>query len=182
MLPIDTSFFVPQDTAPQQPPNIDPRDFLYLRHIGNWSLSGSPFSDLSGNLKIAEQINAVPVRDTSVTGDTAPPEPFLCEVEYTLTGTVVPDHTCGVACDFVFEVEHFVNLGNPGACREPDVPQDGAVWQLGFDSTNGQILYNYYGTDVWLPWYDVPEGSAPPNLGFLWEFTLAVELEDTAEP
>lgn len=174
VLPIDTSAFIPQDTAPVEPPNINPRDFIYLRHSGSWDLTGDPFTDLSGTLRVAEYINEI---DTSDTND---PDPFLCEVLYNITGSVVPTHTCGADCDFVFEVEHYVSSGNPGACAEPDVPENGAVWQLGYDSTNGRILLNYFGTDRWLPWYNTT--TAPPSLEFEWEFTLAIELEDTADP
>lgn len=174
VLPIDTSQFIPQDTAPVEPPNINPRDFIYLRHSGTWNLTGKPYSDLSGVLRIAEYINEV---DTS---DTSDPDPFLCEVIYNITGSAVETHTCGTDCDFVFEVEHYVANGNPGACAEPDVPENGALWQLGYDSTNQQILLNYFGTDRWLPWYSTTTG--PPALEFEWEFTLAVEIEDTADP
>lgn len=174
VLPIDTSQFIPQDTAPVEPPNIDPRNFVYLRHSGNWTLSGSPFSDLAGTLRVAEYIDEI---DTS---DTSDPDPFLCEVVYNITGSAVPTHTCGSQCDFVFEVEHYIASGSPGPCVEPDVPENGAVWQLGFDSANSQILLNYFGTDRWLPWYRTT--TAPPSVDFEWEFTLAIELEDTANP
>ena len=137
-------------------------------------LSGSPFTDLAGSLRIAEYINEI---DTSDTND---PDPFVCEVFYNLTGSVVETHTCGADCDFVFEVEHYVVSGNVAACAEPDVPENGAVRQLGYDSTNGRVLENYFGTDRWIPAYDTL--TAPPNLDFSWELTLAIELEDTANP
>lgn len=174
VLPIDTSDFIPQDTAPVEAPNINPRNFIYLRHSGTWNLTGSPYTDLSGTLRVAEYINEIDTSDTSV------PDPFLCEVIYNITGSAVDTHTCGAACDFVFEVEHYITSGNPGACAEPDVPENGALWQLGYSSASNTILLNYFGTDRWLPWYTAT--TAPPALEFEWEFTLAVELEDTANP
>ncbi len=183
VLPIDTSFFVPDDTAEEGRPDLTPGSFLFLRHIGSWELAGNPYDSLTGTLRVVEALNELPPPDSAQpTGesDTAAPFPFTCEVEYALTGKVVGDHTCGTACDFVFEVEHYVTTGAPDACRVPDMPDNGAVWQLGYRAAEEEILYNYFGTDVWLPWYNTT--SAPPSLDFAWEFTLAVELEDTAEP
>ncbi|MBX2796971.1 MAG: hypothetical protein KTR31_04855 [Myxococcales bacterium] len=172
VLPIDTSFFVPEDTAPNNPPDLQPSDWITLRHVGTWQLSGNPFSDLAGTLVLREYLNQI---DTS---DTAMPPEYVCDVTYALTGTAVDVHTCS-SCDFVFAVEHYVSTGNPGACREPDAPQNGAVWQLGYNSKEQKIYHNYFGTDVWLPWYDTL--TAPPNLDFEWNFTLATEVEDTAD-
>lgn len=180
VLPIDTSVYIPVDTAPDVVPDLQPSDWIRLRHQGVWNLSGNPFTDLSGQLILREYLNEIDTAaDTAITTtDTAYVDPYLCNVTYALTGSSVGNHTCAT-CDFVFEVEHYVTEGDPGLCREPDTPPDGAVWQLGYSNGSDEILLNYYGTDVWLPWYDTTTG--PPNIAFEWSFSLAVELEDTGE-
>ena len=41
------------------------------------------------------------------------------------------------------------------------------------------IYHNYYGTDVWLPWYDADKNGA--TVDFEWIATLAIEVVDTGE-
>ncbi|HHO54429.1 MAG TPA: hypothetical protein ENK18_27055 [Deltaproteobacteria bacterium] len=180
VLSIDTSVYIPVDTAPDVVPDLQPSDWIQLRHQGLWSLSGSPFTDLSGQLILREYLNVLDTAiDTSIaTTDTAYVDPYLCNVTYSLTGSAIDNHTCAT-CSFVFEVEHYVSDGDPSLCREPDTPPDGAVWQLGYNAGTDEILLNYYGTDVWLPWYDTTTG--PPNIAFEWSFSLAIELEDTGD-
>ncbi len=177
VLPLDTSIFIPSDTAPDVVPDLEPSDWIEVRHQGSWSLTGSPLSDLAGQLTVREFLNALDTAvDTSIaTTDTAYVDPYLCNVTYALTGAAVDDHTCG-SCDLVFEVEHYVTEGDPSRCREPDAPEDGAVWQLGYEDASDTIWLNYHGTDVWLPWYDATTG--PPNVAFEWSFRLAFEIED----
>ena len=172
ILPFDTEPFIPVDTAPDVLPDLEPDHWIHLRQDGQWILSGNPYSDLTGQLRIREFIDEIDTNDTAVL------DPYVCEVTYSLTGSAVGSHTCP-SCDFVFEVEHFVIDGDPGNCQEPDAPADGALWQLGYDSAASSILHNYFGTDVWLPWYDTLTGA--PNIQFEWDFTLAVELEDTSD-
>jgi hypothetical protein len=170
VLPIDTAPYLPEDTAPDVVPNLTPDHYVYMSQVGNWSLSASdpPFTDLFGTLRITEHVDTL---------DTALPV-YECNVTYSLTGSPVDDHTCA-DCDFVFDVEYFVTAGDPGACHDPDAPASGAVWQLGYDAATSKIYLNYYGTDVWLPWYDANKAGSTVN--FDWTATLAIELEDSGD-
>jgi len=166
ILPLDTSVFVPSDTGTQPDPNLQPDHFVYLLHEGSWALSGG---GLSGQLSIQEYVDEL---------DTARANPFLCDVLYALTGTEISEHTCD-QCDLVIEVEHYVSAGDPSICSDPDTPPDGAVWQLGYASSDQMIYLNYFGTDVWLPWYEATTG--PPNIQFSWSATIAIEAQDTGD-
>lgn len=173
LLPIDTSKFIPRDTYAPDIVDIQPDDFLFLRHFGEWRLSGG---FMSGELTLREYINFI---DTADTIDTAP-LPWVCNVEYALTGAVVNNSTCP-SCDVVFDVEHVVTNGaSPNACREPDAPPDGVTWQMGYEAGANRIYHNYYGTDVWVPWFTTSTDGDPDVVAFEWEATLAIELEDTA--
>lgn len=170
VLPIDTSLYLPEDTAPDQVPNLTPSNYVVMSQVGSWTLSSAdpPFSSLFGTLQITEYIDEL---------DTALPV-YECFVTYSLTGDPVETHTCA-DCDFVFNVEYYVTEGDPNACHDPDAPPSGAIWQLGFSSATGKLLLNYYGTDVWLPWYDATKTGA--DIAFQWVANLAIELEDTGD-
>lgn len=170
VLPIDTSVFIPQDTSPNTPPNLDPSHWVYMVQQGVWNLSPAtpPYTDVSGTLRIQEYVDDL---------DTALPV-YECNVVYSLTGSAVNYHDCA-ACDFVFEVEHYVQQGDTSGCHDPDVPVDGSVWWLGFDSGTNKIFMNYFGTGVWLPWYDATRVGA--TIDFNWNTTLAIEVEDTGD-
>jgi hypothetical protein len=170
VLPIDTAPYLPEDTAPDVVPNLTPENYVYMNQVGSWTLSASdpPFTDLYGTLRITEHIDTL---------DTALPV-YECNVTYSLTGSPVGDHTCG-DCDFVFEVEYFVTAGDPSTCHDPDAPPSGAVWQLGYDEGTNKIYLNYYGTDVWLPWYDATKAGAAVD--FNWTATLAIEVLDSGD-
>lgn len=172
LLPIDTSKFIPRDTSEPDVIDVQPDDFLFLRHFGTWELSGG---FMSGNLTIREYVNFI---DTADTIDTAP-LPWVCNVEYALTGERVDNATCPTCTD-VFNIQHVVTNGaSPASCREPDAPADGVVWQLGYDRDAERIFHNYYGTDVWVPWFTTTGNGN--TIDFEWEATLAIEVEDTGD-
>jgi hypothetical protein len=170
VLPIDTGAYVPQDTGIDIPPDILPSHWVYIAQQGVWNLSPAspPYTGVIGTLVLQEYIDAL---------DTAVPN-YECNVTYALTGSSVQSHTCA-DCDWVMDVEHFVNLGDPSACRDPDAPPAGAVWQMGYDGATEHIYLNYYGTGVWLPWYDATQSGAQVDFG--WNGTLAIELDDTGD-
>lgn len=166
VLPLpDTSFFVPQDTAPTATPDLVPENWVYIVQTGQWTTSSGT---MSGSLRLQEYVDVL---------DTAVPN-FECNVLYSLTGTDAGTTTCPT-CDYVFDVEHFVTSGDPGSCHDVDAPQAGDVWQLGFDGAAGKILLNYHGTDVWLEWYDARQSGYVVN--FDWTATLAIEVQDSGD-
>jgi hypothetical protein len=168
LLPTDTAAYIPVDTAVPPPPNLTPAHYVYMSQTGTWNMGSAspPFGSVTGTLAITEYVDQL---------DTAAPV-YECAVRYVLTGEEVTQHTCA-DCDFVFNVEHYVSQGDPSTCNDPDTPTSGEVWQLGFDQGTAQIYFNYHGTDVWLPWYDATKTGSVVD--FLWEATLAIEVEDT---
>lgn len=170
ILPIDTAPFIPQDTSATGPPNIEPENYVLMNQIGQWRLSSAdpPYGNLVGDLHITEYIDAL---------DTALPV-YECNVVYALTGSIREQHGC-TECDFVYDVEYFVNSGDPTTCHDPDAPVSGDVLQLGFVNSDSSIWYDYQGTEVWIPWYDADKiGSV---VDFEWIATLAIEVVDTGE-
>ena len=162
VLPIDTAIYIPQDTAPDAAPDLAPDNWVYIVQQGQWTTS---YGTMTGTLRLQEYVDEL---------DTAAPV-YECNVLYSLTGSEVGNTTCP-SCDPVFEVEHFVTSGDPGACHDVDAPQAGEIWQLGYDDGAGKILLNYHGTDVWLPWYDATESAGVVT--FDWSATLAIEVQD----
>ena len=163
VLPIDTSIFVPQDTAPDAAPDLVPDNWVYIVQQVQWTTSAG---SMSGTLRLQEYVDTL---------DTAAPV-YECNVVYSLTGGD-PGNTSCPSCDLVFDVEHFVTSGDPGACHDVDAPQAGEVWQLGYDGGAGKILLNYHGTDVWLEWYDATRSG--DTVTFDWSATLAIEVQDS---
>ncbi len=169
ILPLD-SFPLPEDTAPEVIPDFTPEHWVKLEQTGTWTLgnTSAPWGSVVGTLRVREYIDAL---------DTALPV-YECDVRYSLTGTEVTQHDCG-ACDFVMAVEHYVQSGDPGACHDPDVPLQGSIRHLGYDNTSGKIYFDYYGTGVWLPWYDAERTGQ--NVAFEWAAELGIELPDSAD-
>ncbi len=167
ILTLDTALFIPQDTGPDILPDNVPTDYVTLEQTGLWTVSPTspPHTDVSGQLYLQEWLGELDLLEPI----------YECDVSYSLSGQAVDPHTCA-DCDFVFDVEFFVVLGSPAGCHDPDTPQDGDVWQMGFDSGSGTIYRNYFGTDVWLPWYDASQMGA--DVMFDWTATLAIEVEE----
>ncbi|MEZ4236901.1 MAG: hypothetical protein R3F59_12260 [Myxococcota bacterium] len=169
ILPIDTAPFIPIDSSADGPPDLVPGHFVYMSQSGVWNLSSaSAPNTMTGSLQITEYVDTL---------DTALPE-YECYVTYALTGEAVGNHTC-TDCNFVFDVEFYVDDGDPAACHDPDAPPSGAVWQMGWSDPDGTIYLNYYGTDVWLPWY--PGTKSAAVIDFAWSATLAIEVLDTGD-
>ncbi len=169
ILPLD-SFPLPEDTAPEVIPDLSPNNWVNLSQIGVWNLGNTsePWGSVSGTLVIREHIDEL---------DTAAPV-YECDVSYTLTGTEVTNHDCN-DCDFVMAVEHYVNSGDPSACHDPDAPVNGAIRHLGYDNATKKILFDYYGSGVWIPWYDADRTGQ--RVDFEWTAQLGIELADSAD-
>lgn len=169
---IDTGDFLPLDTGTRVGTEDQvPTNLLYVSQSGTWSLSplGGPFTDVSGTLLVQEYVDVLDKKD---------PE-YACDVTYTLTGQAVDEHDCS-DCDFVFDVEFFVNEGDPGACREPDTPLHQAVWRMGFDPDRDELLLDYRGTGVWVRWMDATLTGS--DLSFVFETVLAIQVEEEETP
>lgn len=156
--PLDTGFDEPQDDAPEH--------LLHVAHVGSWTLSGAPYSSLSGVLTLTEIVDEL--EDTGDLPD--------CQVALAMTG-VLPELATGcAACDFVFDVEFFVSSGDLGACRAPELPAHGVIWRMGYSSADAMILLNYEGVGVYVPWY--PATQQGDTVTFAWEVDLGLALEE----
>jgi hypothetical protein len=172
VITIDTADFIPVDTAaPVGTEDLIPDNLLTIAQVGQWTMSplGGPYTDVAGTLEVREHIDAL---------DPEEPE-YACDVRYTLTGQVAAEHTCD-DCDVVFDVEFFVNEGDPTACREPDTPQHQVVWRLGVDEGREALMLDYGGTGVWVRWMDAETSGADVNFSF--EKVVAIQVEEEEEP
>jgi hypothetical protein len=177
--PIDTDLGGPGDEVPEH--------WLYMYQDGNWRLdpSGGPYTTSTGTLQVQEFLDwQLPPVDT---GDTDPDSgnpwdeeeesPVVCLVTYTLVGAVA-ETACG-GCTFAMDVEFRVADGDPSACRDPELPEDGEVWRLGWRESDQMILLDYGGVGSWFPWY---HGERAGNtISFTWAERLAVSIEEEEE-
>ena len=150
--------------------NLEPEVTLGIRHEGLWSQTpvGGPYSAMTGELRVEEML------------DGRPDQPW-CRVVFALTGLAVEDHGCD-DCETVYEVEFFVvsegqteeeieeygelEVGGRDGCYSPDLPEDGERWEMGWSDTLQTVLFNYYGSGIWLPWYDGE--SQHDEVAFYW--------------
>lgn len=169
ILPLD-SFPLPEDTAPEVIPDLTPDHWILLTQVGQWTLgnTSAPWGSVTGTLRLREYVDAL---------DTAEPV-YECDVTYSLTGSEVTPNDCP-GCDFVMAVEHYVTAGDPSACHDPDAPVDGAIRHLGYDNGAKKILFDYYGSGVWIPWYDADRTGQ--IVDFEWSAQLGIELPDSAD-
>ncbi len=168
----ETGLFFPVDTFDGGGLDEVPNNTLEVRHTGYWDLTpiGGPYDTVIGTLDVDELID----------GDTDQP---WCYLRYALTGFVVPLDPAGGCdtCDIAFEIEFYLVedgalLPLPGAepidtggtydeddvievngldeCRSPDLPADGERWIMGWSELEETLYLNYYGSDIWLPWYE----------------------------
>lgn len=178
ILPLD-SFPLPQDTAPEVIPDLTPDHWVHLLQAGTWALgnTSAPWGSVTGTLRLREWIDEMDTGVHSGTTDTGMAT-YECDVRYALTGTEVTNHDCS-QCDFVMAVEHQVSEGDPSACHDPDAPVSGAIRNLGYDNQTQKIYFDYYGTGLWLPWYDADRTGQ--TVRFSWTTQLGIELPDSAQ-
>jgi hypothetical protein len=137
--------------------NLEPEVALGISHIGHWDQTpvGGPYTAMTGELLVEEMV------------DGRPDQPW-CRVMYALTGLALDAHTCDL-CDSAFLVEFFVvaegqtdeelaeygplEVGGQAECFSPDLPADGERWEMGWSSIDETLYFNYYGSNIWLPWY-----------------------------
>jgi len=160
--------------------NLQPEVRLGISHVGEWDQSpvGGPYTAMTGELLVEEML------------DGRPDQPW-CRVTYALTGLAVPDHTCA-GCETVYEVEFFVVsegqteaeleeygeldvLGLDG-CFSPDLPGDGERWQMGWSALEESVYFNYYGSDIWLPWY--AGESDHDQVAFSWVTSVGFHMPE----
>ncbi len=193
---LDTGFEFEPDTFDAGDLDQVPNNTLLIQHVGSWSLSplGGPYRAAVGDLQVDEFID----------GDDKMP---WCWVVYAMTGEVVEDDRADgcTTCDFVFEMQFYVNQDGglkpeEGAepidtggnydeddvietngiedCMSPELPEDGERWLMGWSEADSTVYMEYFGSGIWLPWYS---GELEfDKLTFSWvdEFGFVVPPEE----
>ena len=160
--PIDTGFGGAAD--------VEPDHWLHITQLGTWNLSppGGPYANLTGTLTATEIVDQLE--------DTA--DPPDCQVVYALVGQTYEPHTCA-ECDFTVRVE-FTGTGNRESCYDPDMPPlstpDGGGWPMGYSSSTNKVYFNYYGSGVWVPWYDAVKVGDVITIDF--STSIAIDIEE----
>jgi hypothetical protein len=162
--PIDTGFGSAND--------VEPDHWLHITQLGTWSLSppGGPYANMTGGLTITEIVDQL--------DDTA--DPPDCLVVYTLVAQTYAPHSCA-ECDFALKVE-FTGSGDRDNCYDPDMPPlstpDGGGWPMGYSSSTNQVLFNYYGTGVWVPWYNATKVGDIITIDFTTSIAIDAEEDE----
>lgn len=172
---VDTGVYRPQQTGNVVLDDDVPDNTIQVEHTGFWERSGSPYDAIVGELHVREIIDGY-VPATADTGDV-----LDCDVSWFVTGT--PDlivHTCAGcgpswAVSFTYDTD---SVSTIDACADVELPDDGDVWHLAFHPGDGVIYFNYYGTGVWMPWWDAEENGARVDYGWTGELAFAVEEEE----
>jgi hypothetical protein len=159
--------------------NEDPPFELELSHAGVWELLpiGGPYTSMVGELTVTELLD----------GNESTP---WCQATFSLTGQAVDD-LCET-CDYGFLILFYlVKEGDPDKkdpdksvggledCRSPDLPADGESRTLAYSDADSTIYFNYYDSDIWIPWYDASDLHDEVN--FQWEATLGFIGEEDDE-
>ena len=159
-----------------------PLHTLTMMHLGSWELLplGGPYTSMVGELSVVELLD----------GDTRTP---WCQATFSLTGQLVSDKC--TTCEYAFVMEFYlISEGDPkekelpederavgglADCQSPELPEDGESRIYGFSADEGAVYFNYYGSGIWIPWYD--GAQIRDEVSFDWEETAGfsgVEEED----
>ena len=156
----EPSFEVEPSSESNEAFDESPQQMLNIQHAGIWNLSpiAGPYNSIYGELHIQELIN----------GYTVVP---YCDFTFGITGYAT-DEICE-GCDFGFSIEFFVLEPEPpdeeeeelilpedfpqaesiSDCFSPELPQHQETRILAYSSSEGMLYFNYYNTNIWVPWY-----------------------------
>ena len=193
----DTGYSFPVDTFDGGGLDEVPENTLELHHTGYWDMTpiGGPYETIIGGLQVDELID----------GDT---DQQFCYVLYAMTGFSLPEgsfDSC-TSCDVAFEVEFFIveeggfkpfegadpvdtggtyderdlyEVQGREECRSPDLPLDGERWRMGWSTEEERIYVDYYGSDIWLPFYAGEQELDRVDFAWIEEFGFVVpEMEE----
>ncbi len=173
---VDTGVFRPDNTGGNALGNDVPDDTIIITQTGTWNLSGNPYDALVGTLSSRELVNGF----DPPTGDTA--LALECDALFGLQGTRVTDPTGCPSCDHVWDVQFTLSpdsLTDTDACNDPDLPQDGETWRLGYASGTNTIWFNFYGTGVWVAWWGALQNG--DTVVYEWSRELAIDIPEPEE-
>lgn len=148
----------------------DPQHLVTLRYDGRWVMTpaGGPYTAMTGTLELTEVLDGA---------EDAP----TCVMAWSLTGEVAEVDCDG--CLVAFEVLHYTvdgekdEKGLEETCYDPERPEDGDTWRLGYHRADRAVLRDWEETGVWIPWFDAEE--VDDTLILSWEATVGVAIEDT---
>ena len=152
--------------------NEEPPFELTLQHEGVWELLplGGPYTSMVGEMTVVELLD----------GNENTP---YCRATFSLTGQVA-ESTCD-SCDVSFLILFYLTdegekgdkegkekseVGGLADCQSPDLPADGETRTLGYSDLDSTIYFNYYDSDIWIPWYDA--NDLHDEVNFSWEETV----------
>lgn len=197
----DTGYSFPVDTFDGGGLDEVPENTLELRHTGYWDMTpvGGPYETIIGDLQVDELIDG----DTdqqfcyvlyAMTGFGLPDGSFEgcpgCEVAFEVEFFLVeeggfkpfegadPIDTGGTYDDRdLYEVQ------GRDECRSPDLPLDGERWRMGWapgeGTADGVIYVDYYGSDIWLPFYAGEQDLDRVDFAWVQQFGFVVpEMEE----
>lgn len=152
---VDTSF---QDTGFDG----NPDHLLTITWLAHWDMSpgGGPYTTMTGTLSITEVLDGNDLKPT-------------CLLEYSLTGQEADENCPG--CSATFDVNHYLVTGDAETCKDPDRPEDGALWTLGWSGANELVYYDYQDSGVWVEWYAAERVADSVDL--TWETTVGVAVD-----
>lgn len=136
---------------------------------------GGPWTTVTGTVTVNEYADGImpDTGDTAVPTDTAAPP--ACELTFAVAGDVVPAPGCP-DCDVAFDLRWELTEGDPGGCHDPDLPETGATWRLGWSAASATVKFDYYGSGVWVDWY-LAEAQGD-HLRIAFDTTKAVAVEE----
>jgi hypothetical protein len=173
---VDTGVFRPDNTGSVALGNDVPLHTVILEQSGVWNLSGSPYDVLIGSFRVRELVDGN-APDTSVTGDTA--DDLACNITYSMQGTPSPQPTGCPNCAHVWDIQFTIDADSEtdtSQCNDPDLPQDGDTWRLGYAGGDATIYFNFYGTGIYVPWWGAIQ--AGDSVIFEWSRELALTIPD----
>lgn len=162
----DTGFTIDTGLAGGGVTDEEPADTLSILQEGSWLMTplGGPYTAMTGELQCLEILN----------GDTLEPS---CALSWSLTGELLGEGGCA-GCLFTFDVSFYLSDGVAEDCYDPELPQSGERWLLGYDEAAGALLREYEGTGVWIPWYSA--SLSGDTLSFSWSATVGITADEEA--
>lgn len=179
-LPPEDSSGVPQDTVPdtffvdtsygETGFDDSPKHLLTITYDGLWTMTpaGGPYTAMTGELELTEVLD----------GDEDAP---TCVMAWSLTGALAEEGCEG--CLATFEVLHYevdgkgkTKAGEEETCEDPERPDDGDLWRMGYARAAGAVLRDWEGTGVWISWFEADELG--DTLRLSWEATVGVAVEE----
>lgn len=173
----DTSSGFPLDSLGDSAADEAPAHTLTMEQWGLWELSpfGGPYTAMVGELRVWEYLDGLrpDSADTALDTGMGWEEALSCQAVLSLVGEPL-DEVCAT-CSFGFAVQITLVDGDPSACRDPDMPQDGEERAWAWDEA-GLIWYDYGGSGLWLPWWEAMRSG--DSIDFQWTTTVGVVLDE----